>query len=142
MIELEELQAMTDTELNEMAAVKVMGWKYRISKHGHYIVESPHGTRFEPNYASPKFDEQTGEKIEYSWSDGVDIPRPTTDMNDAMLLFEQMVQESKYSDATITYPWCVVASWNPMAEDAEWRIRVEDDSLPRAITIASILALE
>lgn len=117
-MDIEQLQSLSDAELNDLAAVKVMGWETSLSWGGSHWIDHIVAMR---------------EKIKW---------KPAEDMNDAIQLLEVMVQDTKYSDATITYPWCVVAGWNPMAEESGWEIKVEDDSLPRAITIAAILTKE
>lgn len=117
---LEQLQAMYDEELNELSAVKVMGWIKEDSK----------------SFDRSRYVANDGSYIGcHAWN-------PTNDMNDAMTLFEAMVQDTRYSDATITFPWYVVAGWNPMSDEGGWKIQVDDEKLPRAITIASILAKE
>jgi len=118
---LEQLQAMKDNDLNELAAINVMGWI--------------------------KEDLKSFDRSRYVANDGSYISchawNPCTDMNDAMQLLEIMAHDTKYSDVTITYPWCVVADWRPLDDESGWGIRVDtEDSLPRSITIAAILAKE
>ena len=106
---LEQLSKMSDMELNELAAVKVMEY------------------------------DKEGIDVKYMMARGE--WNPCTDMNDAMQLLEIMAHDTKYSDVTITYPWCVVADWRPLDDESGWGIRVDtEDSLPRSITIAAILA--
>lgn len=63
---LEQLQAMSDTELNELSAVKVMGWEKSFTFEGQ---------RYNGEYGK--------EAIQRDWN-------PTTDMNDAMELQKKL----------------------------------------------------
>lgn len=113
---LEQLQAMSDKEVNQLSAVKVCGWQ----------LETRSG------YIDNNWVTETGLIHINNWN-------PTTDMNDAMRLAEHAVNGSKYSDVTISIPMCVVIFHRHTVEEL---IVDTEDSLPRAITIAAILAKE
>ena len=116
---LEQLQAMSDDELNELAAVKVMGWTMQtMSGYMYYDDKENQEIRFVSQHRTP------------TWY-------PCADMNDAMRLAEHAVHASKYSDVTISLPMNTVIFHRHTAEEL---IVDTEDSLPRAITIAAILA--
>lgn len=100
---LEYLQSLSDAELNELSAVKVMGWERKSDDNRHFL-------------------DKDGFRV-YVWN-------PTSDMNDAMTLlsvFRDVHIKKNHSGG-----WIVSIG----------RFDEYDSSLPRAITIASILAKE
>lgn len=120
---VEELQAMSNEQLNELAAVQVMGWN---TKHlfGWGIVVT---------------DPLNPENSKHKWN-------PTGDMNDTMTLvrklkdthwFELRVGSDKESAAFDLYK-----SWrnNDSLALSEPRYYAQCDNAERAITIAAILA--
>lgn len=111
---LEQLQNMTDIELNKLSALKVMGWS---------IHEVPHATFYEDGHGDPTV--------------SVDAWKPTADMNDATELL------GKFMDWAISInhglnDWICRLSEGYI--NGAVNVSVQCDSLPRAITLASILA--
>ena len=53
---------MTDSEITRRCA-EAMGWKYFHSKHGHWEIDDPNGTRYPIGFGAPKFDPYSGEKL-------------------------------------------------------------------------------
>lgn len=118
---LEQLQAMTDEELNELSAVKVMEWEKSFTFEGQ---------RYNGEYGK--------EAIQRDWN-------PTTDMNDAMELWNKLHSEgwelSISCDQKVTYPWDCRMFMND-GFNKEKRVIAHEKTASRAITIASILAKE
>lgn len=122
---LEQLQNMSDAELNELSAVKVMGKLYQIGK------------------MWEKVEGGAGHRLIADWN-------PTTDMNDAMELMDKTKIDHDhiglYCSQLIGTTWTVtITDIHPPAEDGFPDVKemaVEADTAPRAITIASILAKE
>src|SRR5690554_3529095 len=107
-ITLESLQAMSDTELNELSAVEVMG------REKSFVFE---GQRYNGEYGK--------EAIQKDWN-------PTTDMNDDMELlksydFWNLRRSNKHYVCEISLTHGIEGT------------HFVADSLPKAITIASIL---
>lgn len=111
---LEQLQAMSDAELNELSAVKVMGKLYQ------------NGKMWE------KAEETDGHRLLGDWN-------PAADMNDAILLIEVLKKKIMPINMFPVYP----TGWHCHVHKANKLLFiVPSDSLPRAITLSSILALE
>lgn len=109
---LEQLQALSDSELNELSAVKVMGWETSLSWGG---------TDWIQGFVSMR------EKIRWN---------PTTDMNDAMELVGNYFFIFKWEGYHNNEWECKLVFDDP--EDR--RYYGYANTAPRAITIASILA--
>ena len=109
---LEQLQAMSDEELNELAAVKVMGWE------NSFIFE---GQRYNGIYGE--------EAHAKDWN-------PTSDMNDCFALVKKI--PTKYRVEVVYVNGEFVC--NVFADDITLLHSIESDDPARAITIASILA--
>lgn len=124
---LEQLQSMSDKELNELSALKVMGWE--LSKYAH---------EKEVWAVIPKLKEKTEKYIGTIWN-------PVNDMNDAMELINKlhtdMWEMNLYLDHKITTPWDCRLFLND-GFNKEKRVISHEKTAPRAITIASILAKE
>lgn len=116
---------MSDSELNELSAVKVMGWE--ISKYAQ-------GIENEVWVVIPKHKDETENYVGTLWN-------PTTDMNDAMLMWDKLHSDgwelSLSCDQKVTYPWDC-----RMFLLERKRVIAHEKTPSRAITIASILALE
>lgn len=101
---------MNPAEMN-VAIAEAVGWKCFLSKHGHYIVHSPTGEKFEPMFGAPKFDPSTGEKIVRSWAAGIDLPDYTGSldcMHGALMTLtpEQMVEYGSHLEGAVEYLEC------------------------------------
>lgn len=117
---LEQLQLLSDVELNELSAVKVMGKLYQHGKMWE-VVES-----------------KAGHRLIGDWY-------PTTDMNDAMELWDKLHSQgwelSLSCDHKITTPWdCRMFLMED--HDVVKKVITHEKTASRAITIASILAKE
>lgn len=114
---LEQLQGLSDAELNELSAVKVMGW------------ESHAGSLHQ------KWDRNTSQLLNKSdWN-------PTTDMNDCFKLLERFYDFNirKYNNGE-SYDVMIITNDHDQPKNCLLYKGV--NKLQRAITIASILALE
>jgi hypothetical protein len=72
-----------DRALDAQVAEIVLGWTYHKSKHGHWVIETPEGDRFEPLFGRRifKFDPETGEKLAGPlWHDGLELPAWSSDL--------------------------------------------------------------
>jgi hypothetical protein len=109
----EQLQAMSDSELNELSAVKVMGWEYQ------------NKTAYSDN----------GEGI----MTYIGAWEPTTDMNDCFELLERFHDFNirKYNNGE-SYNVMIITNDNDQPKNCLLYEGV--NKLQRAITIASILA--
>lgn len=117
---IEQLQGMTDDELNELSATKVMGWE-PVQRDGYVSYYNADGTFIK----------------DYAWN-------PTNDMNDAMELVNAFgnalaLQGPGSTDMNENY-----RDFKTWTADLAFKCNTEAtaDTAPRAITIASILAKE
>lgn len=126
---LEQLQSMSDMELNTLAAVKVMGWRCDYL-FGEKVVEGNESCLYLDVNHTP------------NWN-------PARDMNDAMKVLGRIKDEKGHIN--LNYAGCMSAAfWNFQiidilpTKDGEMpdvkEISVDDNSPSRAITIAAILA--
>ncbi len=109
-----QLQSMSDAELNELAAVEVMGWE------NHFY------------YANRRYNGVFGVNgVQKDWN-------PTTDMTDAFEIIRFLKQKGYRFHMSVNIQGNYVAIFKIENKMLEW----EADSLeaPRAITMASILA--
>lgn len=116
---LEQLQAMNNEELNELSAVIVMEKLYQ---NGRMWVKIPN---------------KSGLHLVGDWS-------PTSDMNDAMELWNKLHSEgwelNLSCDKKITTPWDCRLFLTDKDYNVTKRIITHNKTASRAITIASILA--
>lgn len=127
---LEQLQAMSDTELNELSAVKVMGSELRLF---------PEWDKSPINFPIIAYSPTSDRLILWKnhQTDGITW-NPTTDMNDALLLMKHIPNyrvELEFME-TLTFNCWV------FAENGAVLLVAEDYEPARAITIASILSKE
>lgn len=122
---LEQLQLLSDAELNELSAVKVMGYSYR-----GYCEDAPAYP-----YVSP---DPNGKLVMYDEEEFYKWWSPTSDMNDAMELANKFnthqITKSHTGFSHSELPYRAIVGKNQNV--------AYSDSPSRAITIASILALE
>lgn len=123
---LEQLQSMSDAELNELSAVKVMEWEKRGTSTAYFLNDEIIRTMEETSYGP-------------AWN-------PATDMNDAMELWDKLHSQgwelNLSCDKKITTPWDCRLFLTDKDYNVSKRIIVHNKTAPRAITIASILAKE
>lgn len=122
---LEQLQLLSDAELNEISAVKVMKWEKRGTSTAYFLNDEIIRTKEETSYGSP-------------WN-------PATDMDDTMELWDKLHSQgwelSLSCDHKITTPWdCRMFLMED--HDVVKKVITHEKTASRAITIASILAKE
>ena len=134
---LEQLQAMSDDELNELSAVKVMGYKLYEEIPGGYHPFQGNYDWLENQANYPHFIKYSNGRV-ILWKipsvDGRDW-KPTTDMNDAMELLNKFLLWEIKNHGTIEKSVIIKDMTKPFQP-------VHDKNLALAITIASILAKE
>lgn len=121
---LEQLQSMSDSELNELSAVKVMGWEKKGTSTAYFLNGEIIRTMEETSYGS-------------AWN-------PTTDMNDAMELYRELKKDDWRMHLMSHYSHGPERPFEFGCDLARKGIHVVgySETAPRAITIAALLALE
>jgi hypothetical protein len=125
---IEQLKAMSHTEINKLCAIKVMGFKYR-----GYLEERP-----DYPYVSPN---PQGKLVLYE-TDNDGYWNPTEDMSDAMTLVNKLNDRlfSIYANPewSSSERFTVHVSKNSMAVNT---VELDMNELPIAICYASILSI-
>lgn len=112
-MDVESLRLLSDNELNDMSAIKVMGWNCNIVNRVVQVWSDVMGRQI---------------KVASDWN-------PTTDMNDAMELLEG-------KEYTLKNRGEIEVQIFKTSDDGKFIFYATSTTLPRAITIASILAKE
>lgn len=137
---LEQLQSMSDAELNSLAAVKVMGYKLWHETPGGYHPFQGNYEWLENGANYPHFINYPNGRVilwEIPNADGRDW-KPTTDMNDCFKIVKLIPRKYRIEIVRVEETGLFVCSI--FEDDIKLLYSVESDMPARAITIAAILA--